>query len=124
MRYIHCAIPNPMILTAPFIYQHTKYICSLFSQYGFTFASVSLATAYSIYRRPKNGMSIMLMTGAAGTIMDFLYGSLVACSNEVAQSQEYYIHQKQVEQQQQQQQQNVQVPSTDPNRSNNNEVER
>jgi hypothetical protein len=76
---------------------------SLFSQYGFTFASVSVATAYSIYRRPKNGMSIMLMSGAAGTMVDFLYGCMVACSNEVRNSQEYYIQQKQLEVQQEQQ---------------------
>lgn len=61
---------------------------------------MSLATAYSIYRRPKNGMSIMLMTGAAGTVVDYLYGYMVTCSNEAARSQEYYIQQKQQEKEQ------------------------
>lgn len=45
-------------------------------------------------------MSIMLMTGAAGTVVDYLYGYMVTCSNEAARSQEYYIQQKQQEKEQ------------------------
>jgi hypothetical protein len=70
------------------------FINSLFSQYGFTFASISLATAYSLYKRPKNGMSIMLMTGGTGTIVDFFYGYFVNCSKEVQASQQYYYQQQ------------------------------
>jgi hypothetical protein len=98
-------------------------VFSLFSQYGFTFASVSLATAYSIYRRPKNGMSIMLMTGATGTIVDYLYAYMVTCSNEVTKSHEYYVQQKlllqQQQEQQQQQQRNELPPSVNDSNSNN-----
>ena len=72
---------------------------------------MSLATAYTIARRPKNGMSIMLMTGATGTIADFLYGYMVTCSNEVMKSQEYYVQQKQKQLLQEQQQQS-EPPST------------
>jgi hypothetical protein len=75
---------------------------------------VSLATAYSIYRRPKNGMSIMLMTGAVGTTVDLLYGYMVTCSNEAARSQEYYLQQKQLEQQQK----NAKLPSLNQTNSN------
>jgi hypothetical protein len=70
------------------------HMLSLFSQYAMTFASVSSATAYSLYKRPKNGIGIMLVAGASGTFADLIYGWNVSCTEQVAASYQYHEQEK------------------------------
>lgn len=58
-------------------------IFSLFAQYALTFAAASTGTAYAVWRRPPNGIAIMLVAGAGGSLLDLAYGWNVACVNEV-----------------------------------------
>jgi hypothetical protein len=51
----------------------------LFSQYAMTLTGISMGTGYALYRKPKNGLGIMIVAGAAGTIVDLAYGLTVAC---------------------------------------------
>ena len=64
---------------------HPKHpaLFSLFAQYAATFAGVSCGTAYAVVKKPKNGMAIMLVAGAGGSILDLAYGWNVTCSQEV-----------------------------------------
>lgn len=81
-----------------YIYMYVyQYIRSLCSQYALTFTTVSLATAYSVHQRPKNGLAIMLMAGATATVVDYLYAYTVTCSDQVRKSNEYYQQQKLLE---------------------------
>ena len=57
---------------------------SLFGQYAFAVAGVGGGTGYAIYRKgPKNGLAIMVLAGAAGTLADFGYGWTTACRPQV-----------------------------------------
>jgi hypothetical protein len=67
---------------------------SLVSQYIFFVAGVSSGTAYSVYRKPKNGLGIMMVTGAAGGLVDLAFGWNKACRPQVEAWQRY---QKQAE---------------------------
>lgn len=60
---------------------HTSF--SLFSQYAATFAAVSGATAYAVVRRPPNGVPVMLVAGAAGSLVDMIYAWNFACLDQV-----------------------------------------
>jgi hypothetical protein len=51
----------------------------LFSQYAFTVAAVVGGSGYAIYRKPPNGLGLMLVAGAAGTMADFGYAWLISC---------------------------------------------
>jgi hypothetical protein len=42
-----------------------------------------LATAYSVVRKPANGVGIMLVSASAGTLADWTYGWNVGCRHEV-----------------------------------------
>jgi hypothetical protein len=55
----------------------------MFSQYGLTTAGVLGGTGYSLYKRPKNGIGVMLVAGGAGTVADLIYGWNVACRTYV-----------------------------------------
>jgi hypothetical protein len=55
-----------------------------------TFAAVSTGTAYAVWKRPPNGMAVMLVAGAGGSLLDLLYGWNVAC---VAQVHDWRQHQ-------------------------------
>lgn len=55
----------------------------LFSQYGFTFASVSGATGYSLYKKHPQGIALMLVAGAAGSMADLVYGWNFPCQSQV-----------------------------------------
>lgn len=57
--------------------------CSLFSQYALTVAGVTGGTGYALYKRPKNGVGIMVVSGVAGSLADLAYGWNVACSKYV-----------------------------------------
>lgn len=70
-------------------FPHIMSLISLLSQYGITFAAISTSTAYAVYKRPKNGMQIMIVAGATGTLADFLYGWTMACTEQVTKSREY-----------------------------------
>jgi hypothetical protein len=50
-----------------------------------TFAGISTSTAYSLYRKPPNGIAIMIGAGVAGTIADLGYGWTTACQSQVQQ---------------------------------------
>jgi hypothetical protein len=52
---------------------------SLFSQYAFTVAGVVGGSGYAIHRKPPNGLGLMLVAGAAGTMADFGYAWFVSC---------------------------------------------
>jgi hypothetical protein len=56
---------------------------SIFSQYGATFAAVSCSTAYAVVQRPPNGIALMLVAGAAGSLLDMTYAWNVACADQV-----------------------------------------
>lgn len=56
---------------------------SLFSQYAFTVAGVAGGTGYAIYRKPPNGLGLMLVAGAAGTMADFAYSWTIGCRSHV-----------------------------------------
>jgi hypothetical protein len=58
-------------------------IYSIFSQYGATFAAVSCSTAYAVVKRPPNGIPIMLVAGAAGSLLDLTYAWNFACADQV-----------------------------------------
>jgi hypothetical protein len=62
-----------------------------------TFAAISTATAYAVYKRPKNGMQIMVVAGATGTLADFIYGWTVACTEQVVKSREFNERQHEFE---------------------------
>mmetsp|Transcript_13729 Transcript_13729/g.28355 ORF Transcript_13729/g.28355 Transcript_13729/m.28355 type:complete len:99 (+) Transcript_13729:99-395(+) len=55
----------------------------LFSQYMATLAGIAGSTGYSLYRKPKNGLALLAIAGAAGSIADLAYGWNVACQPEV-----------------------------------------
>ena len=59
------------------------YMCSMLSQYAMTFAGVSSATGYAVWKKPKKGMQIMVLAGVAGTVLDLAYGWTSACKDEV-----------------------------------------
>lgn len=67
---------------------------SLFSQYSLTVAGVMGATGYSLYRRPKNGIGVMLVAGGVGTMADLAYGWSTKCRPYVL---EWQKHQQQLE---------------------------
>ena len=55
----------------------------MLSQYvGFT-AGVVGATGYSVLRKPPNGIGIMLVSAAAGSMADILYAWNIGCQSEV-----------------------------------------
>lgn len=56
---------------------------SLFSQYALTATGVAAGTGYALVKKPRNGIGIMLVAGAAGTMGDLLYGWLRACKPQV-----------------------------------------
>mmetsp|Transcript_14020 Transcript_14020/g.18274 ORF Transcript_14020/g.18274 Transcript_14020/m.18274 type:complete len:95 (+) Transcript_14020:137-421(+) len=56
----------------------------LFSQYMMTVTAVAGTTGYSLYRKPKNGLGMLVVAGAAGTTADLIYGWTVACKPEVS----------------------------------------
>lgn len=58
---------------------------SLFSQYSLTFAGISTSTAYAVYKKPPNGLAIMMGAGVAGTLADLGYGWTTACKSQVSQ---------------------------------------
>lgn len=55
----------------------------LFSQYAATFAGVSGGTAYSLYKKPKNGIGIMVLAGTLGSLLDVGVGYMVTCRPQV-----------------------------------------
>ena len=57
--------------------------CSLLSQYAMTFAGVSCATGYAVWKKPAQGMHMMILAGAAGSMLDLTYGFASACKTEV-----------------------------------------
>jgi hypothetical protein len=59
------------------------FLKSLVSQYAFFVAGVAGGTAYSVYRKPKNGLGIMMVTGAAGGLVDLAFGWNKACQPQV-----------------------------------------
>jgi hypothetical protein len=67
---------------------------SLVSQYAFFVAGVAGGTAYSVYRKPKNGLGIMMVTGAAGGLVDLAFGWNKACQPQV---EAWKRHQQQYE---------------------------
>jgi hypothetical protein len=67
---------------------------SLVSQYAFFVAGVAGGTAYSVYRKPKNGLGIMMVTGAAGGLVDLAFGWNKACRPQV---EAWQRHQQQYE---------------------------
>jgi multidrug transporter EmrE-like cation transporter len=73
---------------------HTRGIISLFSQYAATFAAVSTGTAYAVWKRPPNGIAIMLVAGAGGSLLDLAYGWNVSCATQVDM---WRRHQEQLE---------------------------
>ena len=62
----------------------------LFSQYAATFAGVSGGTAYSLWKKPKNGIAIMVVAGTLGSLMDIGTGWFDTCRDQV----DHYHHQK------------------------------
>jgi hypothetical protein len=79
--YVIChAYDDPLHFTK---LTHTAH--SLFEQYALTFASVSLGTAYAVWKRPPNGLALMLVAGAGGSLLDLAYGWNVACVSQVEQ---------------------------------------
>jgi hypothetical protein len=65
------------------------FFISLFSQYKGFLAGVITATAYSVVRKPPNGVGIMLIAAAAGTLADWSYGWQIGCRSEVLEWQKY-----------------------------------
>ena len=61
---------------------------SLFSQYALTAAGVGGGTGYALYKRPKNGIALMIFAGAAGSLADLAYGWTTACRPQVEAWQE------------------------------------
>jgi hypothetical protein len=53
------------------------------------------ATGYSFYKRPKNGIAIMLVAGGVGTMADLAYGWSTKCRPYVL---EWHKHQQQMQQ--------------------------
>ena len=41
-------------------------------------------TGYALYKKPKNGIAVMLVSGGAGTFLDLAYGWTTACRPYVA----------------------------------------
>ena len=62
----------------------------LFSQYAATFAGVSGGTAYSLWKKPKNGIAIMVVAGTMGSLLEIGTGWFVHCRDHV----EHYHQQK------------------------------
>lgn len=56
---------------------------SLFSQYKLTATGVVSGTGYALYKKPRNGIGIMLVAGAAGSLGDLMYGWVYACKPQV-----------------------------------------
>jgi hypothetical protein len=48
-----------------------------------TFAGISTSTAYALYRKPPNGIVLMMGAGIAGSIVDLGYGWTTACRTQV-----------------------------------------
>jgi hypothetical protein len=84
--------------------EHTHTHTSLFGQYAATFAGVSMGTAYAVYsatRRPhnyataaaipnkRNGIGVMLVAGAGGSLLDLAIGWNVSCTSEVEDWRRY-----------------------------------
>ncbi|GAX17511.1 hypothetical protein FisN_18Lh152 [Fistulifera solaris] len=61
----------------------------LFSQYSWTVAGVMSATGYSLYKRPKNGIAVMLVAGGVGTMADLAYGWSTKCRPYVLEWQKH-----------------------------------
>ena len=55
----------------------------LFSQYALTFAAVTTTTGYTLYKKHPNGIALMLVAGAAGSLGDLAYGWNFACRSQV-----------------------------------------
>jgi hypothetical protein len=77
-----------ILLTVSIFIRHPDLQCSLdtrslFSQYALTAAGITSGTGYALYKKPKNGIGVMVVAGAAGTMGDFLYGWLHACKPQV-----------------------------------------
>eukprot|EP00977_Amphora_coffeiformis_P025405 scaffold19632_cov133-Amphora_coffeaeformis.AAC.2 len=53
------------------------------SEYALTTTTVVGATGYALYRKPRNGIGIMLVAGGAGMMGDFAYGWIHACQPQV-----------------------------------------
>jgi hypothetical protein len=73
---------------------------SLFSQYALTVLGVTAGTGYSLYKKPKgtSGLGIMLVSGAAGSLGDLVYGYTYACRPEVKAWQTSRLPQQQPQQ--------------------------
>ena len=56
---------------------------SLFSQYALTATGVAAGTGYALVKKPRNGIGIMIVAGAAGTMADLMYGWMHACQPQV-----------------------------------------
>ena len=54
----------------------------------FTIGSVAGTTAYTVLQRPKNGLGLSFVMGAAGTMCDLAYGWTVACQSHVQKQKE------------------------------------
>jgi len=79
---IFCLAPQkeltPCFLLSPLLH-------SLLSQYAMTFGAVSVATGYALWKKPPNGVAIMIVAGVGGSLLDLGYGWTTACQHEVAE---------------------------------------
>jgi len=50
-----------------------------------TFGAVSVATGYALWKKPPNGVAIMIVAGVGGSLLDLGYGWTTACQHEVAE---------------------------------------
>lgn len=62
---------------------------SLLQQYYFVFTAVSVTTLYALMKKPSNGMGLMLVAGAGGSITDFANGWYNNCAPQVAAWKHY-----------------------------------
>mmetsp|Transcript_995 Transcript_995/g.2777 ORF Transcript_995/g.2777 Transcript_995/m.2777 type:complete len:84 (+) Transcript_995:271-522(+) len=57
-----------------------------------TTAAMTGVTVYSLRQKPKNGLALLLAGGAAGSLVDMVYGWNVACASQVEQ---FYVRREQ-----------------------------
>jgi len=81
--------PNILSSHKPVPFTSPHLIDSLFGQYAGTVMAVSGATGYALYRRHPNGLGLMLVAGAAGTLVDLAYGWNVSCHSQVTNWQRH-----------------------------------
>jgi len=62
-----------------------------------TVAGVASGTSYALYKKPKSGLGVMLVAGAAGTMADVAYGWTTACRPQVQAWQQAQLLQQQQE---------------------------